>query len=134
MSSGEGNGNSVVIADIPGLIDGAHENRGLGVRFLKHIERCTTLLFLIDMAGTDNRSPVEDYSCLLNELGCYDKALLKKGKIIVANKMDVPSAAENLKIFQLKYGCKIVEISCATGDGIGDLMAQLRHAAVAKKT
>jgi GTP-binding protein len=114
-------GERVIIADIPGIIDGAHENRGLGIRFLKHIERCAALLFLIDMAGTDERLPAEDYKNLLSELECYNPDLLKKRRIIVANKMDAESANGNLKIFKKKYGAGVVEISCTTSAGIENL-------------
>jgi small GTP-binding protein len=83
----------LLLADVPGLIEGAHENRGLGHRFLRHIERCALLIFLIDMAGTDARDPRNDYKHLLNELKLYDPKLLKKPRLVVANKMDVPAAA-----------------------------------------
>jgi GTP-binding protein len=111
----------IIIADIPGLIEGAHENRGLGIRFLKHIERCSTLLFLIDMANTDNRSPTEDYANLLRELECYDPALLGKKRIVVANKMDMAAAARNLKIFKQKYKINVAEISCVASLGLEGL-------------
>ncbi|MDR3144585.1 MAG: GTPase ObgE [Puniceicoccales bacterium] len=111
----------VIVADIPGIIDGAHENRGLGLRFLKHIERCTSLLFLIDMSGIDGRSPADDYGVLLHELECYDRTLLEKKRIVVANKMDAEQSAENLKIFEKKHRCGAIAISCATGHGIDGL-------------
>jgi GTP-binding protein len=123
MANGAAGG--VAIADIPGIIGGAHQNRGLGLRFLRHIERCTSLLFLIDMAGTDGRSPVDDYGTLLNELTRYDGALVRRRRMVVANKMDAEGAGENLKIFERKYRCGAVAISCATGDGIPELRAAL---------
>ncbi|MDR1595699.1 MAG: GTPase ObgE [Puniceicoccales bacterium] len=132
MTDGSGN-NRVIIADIPGLIDRAHENRGLGIRFLKHIERCAILLFLIDMSAMDNRLPADDYSSLLNELSCYNEDLLKKEKVVVANKMDAPSAAKNLDTFQRKHGMNILKISCATGSGIDELKMVLRNAVRQKK-
>ena len=75
----------LLLADIPGLIEGAHENRGLGHRFLRHIERCALLLFLIDMAGTDARDPREDYAHLLRELELYGAELPDKPRLVVAN-------------------------------------------------
>ncbi|MDR2628916.1 MAG: GTPase ObgE [Puniceicoccales bacterium] len=123
----------IIIADIPGLIGGAHENRGLGLRFLKHIERCSSLLFLIDMAGTDGRSPTDDYIILLEELKCHDMNLLDKKYIVVANKMDVESARENIKIFRRTHKIDVVEISCVTGSGIDslkNLLFQTRHAKI----
>jgi GTP-binding protein len=127
MADGDG-GRRIAIADIPGLIDGAHENRGLGIRFLKHIERCQALLFLIDMAGADGRSPAEDYENLLAELHHYDLALAAKERLVVANKVDLASAAKNLKIFRKKHPVPVVEISCVVPsglDGLRELLFQL---------
>lgn len=111
-------GEKIFLADIPGLIAGAHDNRGLGIKFLRHIERCKTLLFLIDMSGADNRKPWEDYQILLDELSHYDINLLKKSSIIVANKMDLEESAENLKIFKQKFKNNIIELSCETKLGL----------------
>lgn len=116
----------LLIADVPGLIEGASENRGLGHRFLRHIERCTLLMFLIDMAGTDNRDPREDYKTLVNELKLYDKSLLKKPRVVVANKMDVPEAAANLKKFKTRHKVDILKISALTGQGLEELKDALR--------
>ncbi|MDR1413871.1 MAG: GTPase ObgE [Puniceicoccales bacterium] len=124
----------IVIADIPGLIEGAHENRGLGIRFLKHIERCTALLFLIDMSGIDNRSPADDYAILMNELECYSSALGNKRRIVVANKMEMESSPGNLEIFKRKHKIHVLKISCATGDGIGELKNSLTQAFLEEKT
>lgn len=116
----------LLLADVPGLIEGAHENRGLGHRFLRHIERCALLLFLIDMAGTDARDPREDYKHLVNELGLYDKALLKKPRLVVANKMDLPEAAANLTKFKRRYkSADVLEISCLNGEGLDRLKKEL---------
>jgi len=116
----------LLLADVPGLIEGAHENRGLGHRFLRHIERCSLLLFLIDMAATDARDPRDDYKHLLNELERYDPALLKKPRLVVANKMDVPEAAGQLAKFKRKYKTvDVMEISCVTGDGLERLKKEL---------
>lgn len=115
----------LLLADVPGLIEGASENRGLGHRFLRHIERCSLLMFLIDMAGVDGRDPREDFKILLHELELYDKALLKKPRLIVANKMDVADAAANLAKFRRKYKGDLVEISCLNGDGLDELKKKL---------
>ena len=116
----------LLLADVPGLIEGAHDNKGLGHRFLRHIERCALLIFLIDMAGTDARDPREDYKHLLKELGLYDKALLEKPRLVVANKMDVPAAAAQLAKFKKRYkSVDVLEISCLTGDGLDRLKKEL---------
>jgi GTPase len=116
----------LLLADVPGLIEGAHENRGLGHRFLRHIERCAVLLVLLDMAGTDARDPRDDYKHLLHELELYDPALLEKPRIAVANKMDVPAAAANLAKFKRRYKTvDVMEISCATGAGLEPLKKEL---------
>jgi GTP-binding protein len=116
----------LLLADIPGLIEGAHENRGLGHRFLRHIERCALLVFLIDMAGTDARDPRDDYKHLLKELELYDKAMLKKPRLVVANKMDLPAAGEWLSKFKRKYrSVDVLEISCLSGDGLERLKKEL---------
>ncbi len=116
----------LLLADVPGLIEGAHENRGLGHRFLRHIERCALLIFLVDMAGTDARDPRNDYKHLLNELKLYDPALLKKPRLVVANKMDVPEAAALLKKFKTRYKtAETIEISCLTGDGLEKMKKEL---------
>lgn len=116
----------LLLADVPGLIEGAHENRGLGHRFLRHIERCAVLLVLLDMAGTDARDPRDDYKHLLQELKLYDPALLDKPRIAVANKMDVPEAAANLVKFKKRYKtADVMEISCQTGAGLAQLKKEL---------
>ena len=118
----------VSLADIPGLIEGASENRGLGHRFLKHVERCRLLLFIIDMAGTDNRKPADDYSALLAELERFDPALLEKPRLIAANKMDCEASAKNLTAFRRKHkGTEILKISCTEGTGLDALKARIRE-------
>ena len=111
----------LLLADVPGLIEGASENRGLGHRFLRHIERCSLLMFLIDMAGVDARDPRDDYATLLSELELYDKALLKKPRLVVANKMDVEGAAANLTKFRRRYKTDLIKISCLSGEGLDEL-------------
>lgn len=116
----------VIMADIPGLIEGAHDNKGLGHRFLRHIERCRLLLFIIDMAGSEGRDPHKDYKHLLKELEQYSDILLDKPRIIAANKMDYPEAADNLKAFAKKVkGVEIIPISCASRDGLEHLKSQI---------
>lgn len=116
----------LVLADVPGLIAGASENKGLGHRFLRHIERCKLLLIILDLAGTDNRDPRDDYKQLLKELELYDKALLDKPRLVAANKMDEDAAVENLKKFKKRYPkVEIVPISCLSEEGIPKLRKEL---------
>jgi GTPase len=115
------------LADVPGLIPGASENRGLGHRFLRHIERCRLLLVLLDMAGTDARDPLDDYEQLLRELELYDPALLTKPRLVVANKMDEEVSAENFDRFRAKFAVDVLPISCLSGDGIPELLEELFH-------
>jgi len=93
-------GRSFVMADLPGLIEGAHQGKGLGHQFLRHIERCRVLVHIIDMGSNDGRDPIEDYRIINDELGQYQYRLLERPQIVVANKMDLPKAAENLKRFK----------------------------------
>jgi GTP-binding protein len=113
------------IADIPGLIAGASEDRGLGHRFLRHIERCRLLVILLDMAGCDDRDPRDDYATLRRELALYNPALAKKPRLIMANKMDLEGAAANLVRFKRHCRAKILEVSCVTGAGIPELKREL---------
>jgi GTP-binding protein len=115
----------LLLADVPGLIEGASENRGLGHRFLRHIERCSLLMFLIDMAGVDGRDPRDDYATLLKELKLYDPALLEKPRVVVANKMDIGDAAKNLAKFKRRHKADVLEISCLTGAGLEKLKKEL---------
>ena len=98
----------LTVCDVPGLIEGAHKNVGLGHAFLRHIQRCKILVLLLDMAGTDGRAPWDDYKQLLKELELYDPALLEKPRLVVANKMDEAVAEENLKQFKKK----VKKVSC----------------------
>lgn len=116
----------LVLADVPGLIAGASENKGLGHRFLKHIERCKLLLIILDLAGTDHRDPRTDYKQLLNELELYDPALLDKPRLVAANKMDEDAAVANLKKFKQRYPkVVIIPISCLSEAGIPKLKQEL---------
>jgi GTP-binding protein len=119
----------ITVCDVPGLIEGAHRNVGLGHKFLRHIQRCKLLVFLIDMAGTDGRPPWDDYSNLLEELELYDPALLKKPQLIVANKMDEESAKGNLTKFKKRITKKsVLPISAAFDQGIDKFRKMLKTA------
>ena len=114
------------IADIPGLIEGAHRGVGLGHEFLRHITRCPILIFVIDVAGSEGRSPVEDLQSLRKEIDLYDPMLSSRPWLIVANKMDLPNANENLETLQEKFSkVRIVPISAANGEGIDTLKKAL---------
>jgi GTP-binding protein len=119
----------LTVCDVPGLIEGAHRNVGLGHAFLRHIQRCKILVLLLDMAGTDNRAPWDDYRNLLSELELYDRALVEKPRLIAANKMDEPVAGENLKKFKRRI-CKtpVLTIAAAFGQGIGQFKKAIREA------
>jgi GTP-binding protein len=108
----------LTVCDVPGLIEGAHQNVGLGHAFLRHIERCKILVLLLDMAGTDGRAPWDDHQKLLKELELYDPTLLDKPRLVVANKMDEPAAEENLKKFKRKIR-KTPVLPIAAGFDIG---------------
>ena len=114
------------IADIPGLIEGAHRGVGLGHEFLRHITRCPILIFVIDVAGSEGRSPVEDLQNLRKEIDLYDPMLSSRPWLIVANKMDLPNAKENLELLREKFSkIRIVPISAANGEGIDTLKKAL---------
>ena len=115
------------VADIPGLIKGAHEGIGLGHDFLRHIERTHFLLIVLDMAGTEGRNPVDDYRNLLEELKLHRAELLERPRMIVANKMDLPEAAPLLKEFKRRTRQKVLQISAETGLGIAELKTALYH-------
>jgi GTP-binding protein len=117
--------NRVVIADIPGLIEGAHRGRGLGDQFLRHVERTKFLVHCIDMAAVDQRDPLADYQLLNNELGQYGQALAKKKQLVVANKMDLPQAEESLGRFKKTVKKKVYPISALTGKGTKELVSAL---------
>ncbi len=113
------------IADIPGLIEGAHDGVGLGHAFLRHVERSRFLLYVVDMAGVDGRKPEDDYACLREELRLHDEQLTERPSLVIANKMDLTEAAENLKAFRKETGCDPILLSAETGDGIDELKARL---------
>lgn len=116
------------IADIPGLIEGAHRNVGLGHDFLRHITRCRILLFILDIAGSEGRHPIEDLQNLRREIDLYDSRLSERPWYVVANKMDLPEAAENLRAFQQRFPEReIVAISAERSDGLAELRAGLER-------
>lgn len=116
-------GRDFVIGDMPGIIEGAAEGVGLGLQFLRHIERTKVLLHLIDMSGMEGRDPFEDYQTILDELEKHDPELARKPQVIVANKMDMPDSADNLEIFKeqldaLDNDYELYEISALRRDGV----------------
>ena len=117
-------GDSFVIADIPGVIEGASEGIGLGIQFLRHIERTRLLLHIIDCSGSEGRDPVKDYEVINNELKKYSEKLSKRKQIIVASKADVMQDDSNYKKLEKmakEKGLEIFKISAVTGEGIKEL-------------
>lgn len=120
------------IADIPGLIEGAHENRGLGHEFLRHIVRCKTLFYVLDMAGSEGRSPIDDYQQLRKELKLYDPTLAAKPACIIANKMDLDEAVDHLKAFKQRFPkLKVIPISAQGSEGLVSLFDYLQKKVLA---
>ena len=114
------------VADIPGLIEGAHRGVGLGHEFLRHITRCHILLFVVDVAGSEGRNPVEDLQNLRREINLYDPTLTSRPWLIVANKMDLPDAKKNFEAMQQKFPkIEILPVSAATKEGIDALKDNL---------
>jgi GTP-binding protein len=114
------------VADIPGLIEGAHRNLGLGHDFLRHITRCRLLIFVLDVAGSEGRNPIEDLQNLRREIDLYDPILSQRPWFVVANKMDLPGAEENLEALRNRFpSVEIVPVSAAKGEGIDKLKAEL---------
>jgi GTP-binding protein len=121
----------LLVADVPGLIEGASDNKGLGHRFLRHIERCSVLVFIVDMAGVDGRDPWEDYRVLLHELELYQPELLEKPRMVAANKMDLPKAKANLTKFKKRHKVTTIEISCTEEMGLDKLKKALLKRVIA---
>jgi GTP-binding protein len=114
------------VADIPGLIEGAHRGLGLGHEFLRHITRCRVLVFVLDVAGSEGRNPIEDLQNLRREIDLYDPTLSSRAWLVVANKMDLPGAKENLEALQKRFPkLHILPISAAKGEGIDALKPAL---------
>ena len=122
------NGKTFVMADLPGLIEGAHEGVGLGDKFLRHAMRTKVIAHVLDMGGSEGRNPLEDYEIIKNELSLYDETLKNKPSIIIANKMDLENAEDNLAKFKEKYPDeKIFEISALNKEGLNDLIDYLQE-------
>ena len=117
--------NSFVIADLPGLIEGASEGAGLGHKFLKHVERTKIIAHVIDMSASEGRDPYEDYQVIRKELVDFSAKLLDKQEIIIANKMDLPSAKENLEKFRQKIDKPVYEISAINNENLDKLIEVL---------
>ena len=115
-----------VIADIPGLIEGSSQGKGLGDKFLRHVERTTLLVHVVDMAGWEGRDPVEDYRVINRELKDYSPAVAKKPQIVVANKMDIEGSAANLKRFKKEVKAKIFAVSALEKQGLEELVEAIR--------
>ena len=115
---------SFVMADLPGLIEGASLGQGLGLQFLRHIERTRVILHVIDMSGSEGRDPYTDYKVINNELATYKFNLMKRPQIIVANKMDIPGAEDNLEMFkmELEEDYPVIPISAITSGNVQELM------------
>ncbi|HET7581026.1 MAG TPA: GTPase ObgE, partial [Bacillales bacterium] len=117
-------GRSFVLADMPGLIEGAHQGAGLGHEFLRHIERTRVLIHVIDMSGSEGRDPYEDYVKINEELQQYNLRLTERPQIVAANKMDVPEAEKHLEHFkeQISEDVQVFPISAVTREGVRDLL------------
>ena len=123
---GVGDGRSFIMADLPGLIEGAAEGAGLGIQFLKHVERTKVIVHIVDMSATDGRDPVEDYKIIRKELGEFKDDLLKRAEIIVANKMDLPGSEENLARFKKELGIdNVIPISAYTKSNLSELLYKI---------
>jgi GTP-binding protein len=116
------------VADIPGLIEGAHENLGLGHAFLRHITRCRLLLFVLDMAGSEGRNPIDDLQHLRREIDLYDRRLSQRPWRVIANKMDLPEADEHLAAFRQRFPDRqVIPVSAKESQGIEQLKRNLEH-------
>lgn len=114
----------IFIADIPGIIKDAHKNRGLGIEFLRHIERTRLLLFVLDASGIDGRNPLDDYKVLRNEIAAYNEELLERPYLVILNKIDAEDSKQNIKEFRKKSKVdptKILEVSALCRDGMDSL-------------
>jgi GTP-binding protein len=119
---------SCVVADIPGLIEGAHTGKGLGHQFLRHIERTQLLIHLVDMTASDGSAPLRNFEIINRELLAYAPQLGEKPQLVVATKMDIPSAKQTWERFQsviASRGFRVLAISAVTGEGIGTLLDEI---------
>lgn len=123
---GVGDGRSFIMADLPGLIEGAASGAGLGIQFLKHIERTKVIVHIIDMSASDGRDPVSDYQTIRKELQEFREDLLKRPEIIVANKMDLPGATDNLERFKKELNIEnVIAISAYTKQNLSELLYKI---------
>lgn len=120
-------GRSFVMADLPGLIEGAHQGDGLGDKFLRHIERTKVIAHVIDMGSFEGRDPVEDYRMINLELSKFSEKLMKKPQIVIANKMDLEGAKENLERFKKETGVDVIPISAISQEGLDDVLLALAN-------
>lgn len=112
----------IYIADIPGIIEGAHRNKGLGFEFLRHIERTKLLLYVLDASGIDGRNPVDDYNVLRSEMEKYNPEMLERPSLVILNKIDAEEAKDHLKAFKKKFPkLKTYLISALSGEGVDEL-------------
>ena len=116
---------SFVVADLPGLIEGASLGEGLGIKFLKHIERTRVIAHIIDMGGTEGRDPINDYKIIRKELENFNKSIIEKPEIIIANKMDMPSSLENLEKVKKEINKEIIPISAINNEGLKEVIFKL---------
>lgn len=117
---------SFVMADLPGIIEGASQGLGLGLQFLKHIERCRVIVHILDMAQTDGRDVIDDYKIINEELKSYKMNLIKRPQIVVANKMDMPGAKDNLERFKNEYkDIDVIEISAMNHQNLDELLYKI---------
>jgi GTP-binding protein len=116
----------IIIADIPGIIENAHADKGLGLSFLRHIERTSVLLFVIDVSEEEGNNPLADFKTLQEEIAAYDREILKKPSLLVLNKMDKENTPQLTKAFRKKYKGEIFEISALTGQGLEPLILAMQ--------
>lgn len=125
VETGEDGWQRFTVADVPGLIEGAHRGVGLGHDFLRHIERCRALIFVLDMAGSEGRDAVSDFKMLQRELRLHGRGLVDKSFIVVANKMDMDGAEKGLKAFRKKFACEVFPVSAELDEGVPSLKVAL---------
>ena len=118
---------SFVVADLPGLIEGAHEGLGLGDKFLRHIERTKVIAHIVDMSGIEGRNPLDDFKTINNELAKFSEKLAKKPMIVIANKMDMPDSKKNLEDFKQKVDCKVFTMSAINSEGLDEILVELAN-------
>jgi GTP-binding protein len=124
-------GRTFVVADLPGLIEGAHEGAGLGIRFLRHVERTRLLVHLIDTSDATDENPIHAYNVIAGELAAFSEALAKKPTIVVASKLDATTdrtRLEELRDFCAKQNIEFHAISAATGEGVRELVRSIADA------